>query len=69
MNDADMGYLFDLLEEMNKRIIRTESKLSALMTHLKLSPQGGVIDQAYSGHSKNVRPGAARPASGRPNQR
>lgn len=53
MNDADIGYLFDMLEQMTTRLIRTESKLSALMNHLKLSPQGEPIEPAYSKHRPN----------------
>lgn len=69
MNDADIGYLFDMLEQMTTRLIRTESKLSALMNHLKLSPQGDPIEPAYSGYRKNPRPGATSPSSSRPQQR
>ncbi len=69
MNDADIGYLFDLLEGINQRLVRTESKLSALMNHLQLSPQGGLIDPTYSGHGKNPRVSTESPRQGRPNQR
>lgn len=69
MNDADIGYLFDLLEDMKKRLIRTESKLSALMNHMNLSQKGEPIEPTYSGYRKNLGAGAASLSQGRPSQR
>lgn len=69
MNDADIGYLFDLLEDMNKRLVRTESKLSALMNHLKLSTKGEPIEPTYSGYRKDPGTRPTSLAQGRPIQR
>lgn len=69
MNDDDIDYLFDLLEDLNKRLIRTESKLSALMNHMKLSTKGEPIEPTYSGHRKNPGLGTTGLTQGRPSQR
>lgn len=68
MNDADIGYMFDILEQINQRLTRTESKLTALMYHFNLSAQGVPIDPAYRGHSKNPRGNPTRPHQGRHNK-
>lgn len=68
MSESEIGYLFDMLESLNQRMIRTESKLTALMNHLNLSAQGVPIDPAYSGHSKNPRAHTTGAAQGRRNK-
>lgn len=39
MSEADVNELFELLELMNERITRIESRLVNLMMHLGLDPQ------------------------------
>jgi hypothetical protein len=40
MSEADVNELFELLEAMNERITRIESRLVNLMMHLGLDPLG-----------------------------
>lgn len=69
MTDADIGYLFDMLEQINTRLTRTESKLTALMHHFNLNAQGVPIDPTNRGYSQNVGARPTRPTKGGHNQR
>ena len=69
MTDAEYGYICDLLEGIKQRLVRTESKLSALINQLNLSQNEGAIDPTYSGYRPNTRSGAAGTGSSGPNQR
>lgn len=69
MTPQDIDDLFDLLEGINQRLVRTESKLSALMNSMNLSPKGDFIDATNSGYRQNARPRTESPTTSRPYQR
>ena len=65
MTQQDIDYLCDTVEDMMTRLIRTESKLSALMQHLNLNQYGEPIDPANRGQRSNTRANPSSSGKGR----